>query len=414
MTLHLPIEVADYVDFYASEHHATQRRADLPPDDAALHAELEAPAHRLPRPRRHRRGVGHRRRPTRAGSARRRPTRRRSSARASASTSRPSWASSWAVPPRSAPGCRVDEARRPPLRRRPAQRLERPRHPGLGVRPARTVPRQVLRDLHLRLGRADRRPGRGPGRPARARTRAAALPAGRRPAFGLDVHVEVRAQRHGRARPEYRDDVLVAGPDARAPDRQRRLACATATSSRRDDLRRRARDPRQPARAVVERHRAAHPRDGSTRGFLEDGDAVTITRLGARPGRHRIGLGEVTGRSFRPWARRAMGWRGRVDAPCPEARVGAAVRPGACPPTFVLAMRSCSACLRSLTRGSSESASCSSETKVLTMGRLENRLPPMGIRVRVGQSAARGGPASLATAPAAPVPSCRGSRRCVW
>ena len=35
--------------------------------------------------------------------------------------------------------------------------------------------------------------------------------------------------------------------------------------------------------------------DGSTRGFLEDGDTVTMTAWAPGPGGARIGLGEVTG-----------------------------------------------------------------------------------------------------------------------
>ena len=224
VTLHLPFEVADYVDFYASEHHATNVGRDLPPGLRRPPAQLEAPADRLPRPRRHGRRV---RAPTssvRAGSAR--PIRRR--------------------PPSFGPSSRLDiEAEvgfvvgggtalgdaggpgrraRAPLRRRAAQRLERPRHPGLGVRAAGPVPRQVVRHVASRRGsRRSRRstppavalPGPGP--------RAAALPARTTPP---------------RARPAPRGDgstarwsrapssanVLVAGPDAGAPDRQRRLA----------------------------------------------------------------------------------------------------------------------------------------------------------------------------------------------
>jgi fumarylacetoacetase len=36
--------------------------------------------------------------------------------------------------------------------------------------------------------------------------------------------------------------------------------------------------------------------DGSTRGFLEDGDEVTMTAWAPGPGGTRVGLGEVTGR----------------------------------------------------------------------------------------------------------------------
>ncbi len=51
VNLHLPITVADYVDFYASEHHATQPRADVSTRLQTLDAELEAAADRVPRSR---------------------------------------------------------------------------------------------------------------------------------------------------------------------------------------------------------------------------------------------------------------------------------------------------------------------------------------------------------------------------
>ena len=72
-TLHLPFEVADYVDFYASEQHAANVGRIFRPGRRAAAAELEAPADRLPRPRRHgrrsrarrsRRPCGQRRGPT--------------------------------------------------------------------------------------------------------------------------------------------------------------------------------------------------------------------------------------------------------------------------------------------------------------------------------------------------------------
>ena len=42
VTMHLPIEVADYVDFYASEQHATNLGKMLRPDGEALLAALKA------------------------------------------------------------------------------------------------------------------------------------------------------------------------------------------------------------------------------------------------------------------------------------------------------------------------------------------------------------------------------------
>ena len=59
---------------------------------------------------------------------------------------------------------------------RPAQRLERSRHPGVGVRAARPLPRQVLRDVDLRLGPAHGGAVCGPGAAAHPGAAAAALP----------------------------------------------------------------------------------------------------------------------------------------------------------------------------------------------------------------------------------------------
>ena len=80
VTLHLPFEVADYVDFYAREHHATNVGRIFRPDGRRPDAQLEAPADRLPRPRGHRRRLGHGRGPPAAGSARPPTTPRPSSA----------------------------------------------------------------------------------------------------------------------------------------------------------------------------------------------------------------------------------------------------------------------------------------------------------------------------------------------
>ena len=91
------------------------------------------------------------------------------SGRACDSTSSARSASSSGSRRSSATSVAVAGAARPHLRHRAAQRLERPRHPGLGVRAARPVPRQVVRDVDLGLGDADRplsttRPCRCPAR----------------------------------------------------------------------------------------------------------------------------------------------------------------------------------------------------------------------------------------------------------
>ena len=167
VTLHLPFEVADYVDFYSSRAPRRERRADLPARTAdALHAELEAPADRLPRPGRHGRRVGHRRRAAeRAAQAagRGRPVVR---ARRCASTSRPRSASWSACRRRRACRCRRLTSGEHVFGVVPGQRLERPRHPGLGVRAARAVPRQVVRHVGLAVGGAAGRAARRRGCPA--------------------------------------------------------------------------------------------------------------------------------------------------------------------------------------------------------------------------------------------------------
>ena len=63
VTLHLPIEVADYVDFYASENHATNLGRLFRPEPRPADAQLEAPAGRVPRAVEHRRRLRHRHRP---------------------------------------------------------------------------------------------------------------------------------------------------------------------------------------------------------------------------------------------------------------------------------------------------------------------------------------------------------------
>ena len=65
-TLHLPFEVADYVDFFSSLEHATNMGRLFRPGHGAASAELAVAARRLPRPRRHRRRQRHRGRRGRA------------------------------------------------------------------------------------------------------------------------------------------------------------------------------------------------------------------------------------------------------------------------------------------------------------------------------------------------------------
>ena len=113
--------------------------------------------------------------------------------------------------------------RRPRLRRHRAQRLVGARHPGVGVRPARAVPRQVVRDLDLAVGDAAGRARRRLGGAARAGPGATPLPRSRRDARPRHRRGG-RAERRGGQPAAVPHHVLVASPDARAPDRERRLA----------------------------------------------------------------------------------------------------------------------------------------------------------------------------------------------
>ena len=186
----LPFEVADYVDFYASEFHASNvgkifrpDSPDLPPPGSTCRSAITAaPA---PSSSAAPKSCGRR---VNAGPA---PTASRRSARATSSTSSARSASSWTADPRAALRS-PSRGARPHLRRRPAQRLERARHPGLGVRAARPVPGQVLRDLisawvmpfeALRRRRVHL-PGLDPPVLPYFRAR-------RSRAFGLDLHLEV-------------------------------------------------------------------------------------------------------------------------------------------------------------------------------------------------------------------------------
>ena len=207
VTMHLPVEVADYVDFYASEQHATNVGRIFRPDGVALtpnwkhlpigyhgragtvvvsgtdivrpSGQRKAPADAAPglRPERAARHRG------RAGLRRRRRDRAR------------------------LPGQRR-RGRRAPVRRRAAQRLERPRHPGVGVRPARPVPRQVLRApvisawvLPMAALRAARVPLPGQDPEPLPYLRGAADGA----TYGLDIHCEVRLNGTLVSSPRYAD-----------------------------------------------------------------------------------------------------------------------------------------------------------------------------------------------------------------
>ena len=185
----LPFEVADYVDFYASEHHASNVGRMFRPDGEPLTPNWR----HLPIAYHGRAGTvvvsgtdvvrpsGQRKAPTDAGAGRSGP--------AASSTSRWSWVSSSASAPSS--GCRS----RGGLRSHVfgvvhLERLVGAGPAGLGVRATRAVPREELRDLDLGLGGAAGRVGRASA-PRRAGPRRALLDYLHDPGGGYDIDIEV-------------------------------------------------------------------------------------------------------------------------------------------------------------------------------------------------------------------------------
>ena len=156
--LHLPFEVADYTDFYSSEHHATNVGRILRPDRPGAAAELEAPADRLPRPGRHGRGLRH------ADRAAARAARARASSGPTAAARHRGRGRLRGR--RAGPPDRHERLRRARLRRGAGQRLVGPRHPGVRVPAARPVPGQVVRHLGVALGGAAGRARRCVAAPA--------------------------------------------------------------------------------------------------------------------------------------------------------------------------------------------------------------------------------------------------------
>ena len=258
VALHLPIEVADYVDFYASEDHASNVGQIFRPDNAALPPNWK----HLP--------IGYHGRSGTvvvSGTDVVRPTGQRKGPNDPAPVFGPSIRLDieaelgYVVGGATALGSRVsvDEAADHLFgvvilndwSARDIQAWEYvPLGPFLGKSFATSISAWVT---PLEALAAARVPLPGQSDPE-------VLPYLRGDAFGLDVHVEVEPQRHGRLAPRARRDVLVAGPDARAPHRQRRLHPRRRPLRLGDDQRPDARDPRQPARADLERHRAADAR----------------------------------------------------------------------------------------------------------------------------------------------------------
>ena len=298
----LPVDaVALHLPFGSATTSTSTPRSTTPPTSAgssdptgAAAAQLEAPPRRLPRPRPARSSSAVRRSSGPAGSARRpRDRTRRRTARAAGSTSRPS-SGSWSA---SAPGWAAGS---PSTRfadhvfgvvglndwcARDIQAWEYvPLGPFLGKSFATSVSAWVTPLAALRGGLV---------RPARAGPGAAALPATEGGRLGA------RHRRRGRcsngevvSRPPYRAHVLVARPDARPPDRQRRrtrtgdlFACGTISGP----------EPETRGSFLELSWGGREPFAGG-RTFLEDGDEVTLRYSAPGTAGGRITLGEVTGR----------------------------------------------------------------------------------------------------------------------
>ena len=307
-TLHLPVEVADYVDFYASLDHASN-------------------VGRIFRPTRSRCCPNWRHLPVgyhgRAGTvvASGTPVVRPSGQRKAPTDDAPTYGPStrldieaelgFVVGTGTALGDRVAgrRLRRARLRRGRPQRLVRARHPGLGVRPARARSSASPSRPRSRSGSPRSRRSTPPGSTCPARTRARWTTSAPTSARGLDIDVEVELERRGRQPPAVPLDVLVAGADARPPDRQRRLAAHRRPLR----VRHHQRPGRRPARLLpgaqlgrqgAVRHRPLAGRAHVPRGRRRRHAALHRSRHRRRPDRTRRG-----GRSDRARARQSKNWR---------------------------------------------------------------------------------------------------------
>ena len=199
--MHLPFEVADYVDFYASLDHATNVGQIFRPDGEPLtpnwrhlpigyHGRagtVVVSGTQVVRPTRSAQGADEAA-PTSARAAARHRGRARLRRRCAVRAGRAGAA----------------RPRRPRLRRHRAQRLVGARHPGLGVRAARAVPRQVLRHLDLAVGHAAGGARRRLGATCPARTPSRSPTSARARRRGLDIDVEVVLNGEVVSRPPYR------------------------------------------------------------------------------------------------------------------------------------------------------------------------------------------------------------------
>ena len=250
----LPFTVADYVDFYSSQHHAENVGRMFRPDSPALPPNWK----HLP--------IGYHGRAGTvvvSGTPVVRPSGQRRPPESIAPVFGPSQRLDIEVEvgfvvgtPLAARLAGADvRVRGACVRDCAAQRLVGSRHPGLGVPAARPVPRQVVRDLDLAVGGSAGRLGVGARAVPGAGPRAAAVPAYGRE-LGARPRARGRAQRHGGVATAVRDHVLDAGPAARAHDGQRRFAAHRRSVCLRDGERPGAGSAGLVPRAVLGRQRA--------------------------------------------------------------------------------------------------------------------------------------------------------------
>lgn len=221
VTMEMPFEVADYVDFYASEQHATNLGRLFRPDSEPLLPNWK----HLP--------VGYHGRAgtvVASGTDIVRPSGQRKAPAETAPTYGPSQRLDIEVEPRLRRREPVDarraglrrELQGPRVRRCRGQRLVGEGPAGVGVRATRAVPGQVVRHLDLALGRLARG-ARGHHRAAaRAGADRPAVP-GKRLAGELRHHLRGVLERRAGQQSAVQGHVLVTGPDACSPVRQRRL-----------------------------------------------------------------------------------------------------------------------------------------------------------------------------------------------
>ncbi|GAA2153773.1 fumarylacetoacetate hydrolase [Humibacillus xanthopallidus] len=297
ITLHLPVEVADYVDFYASEHHASNVGQIFRPDNAALPPNWK----HLP--------IGYHGRAGTvvvSGTDVVRPSGQRKGPQDPAPVFGPSIRLDieaelgYVVGGATELGSRVSvDAAADHLfgvvilndwSARDIQAWEYvPLGPFLGKSFATSVsawvtPLEALHEARVPLpGQAD----------------PPVLPYLQGDAFGLDVHVEVSLNGTVVSRPEHSGmywspaqmlaHLTVNGASLRDGDLFGSGTISGPSVDSRGSLLELTWNGTEPLTLP----------DGSTRGFLEDGDTVTMTAWAPGPGGSRIGLGEVTG-TIRP------------------------------------------------------------------------------------------------------------------